>query len=203
MAAAPQRGANPHSRRRAGWGWVSIAAALLIAFLVLKPLSNSPRGEEDSLSSERKKDNIDLPTLPPTGGAGRGAEKQIAVLAKVTPTPQPMRKHRKAARRQNSPIEKPTLAQAEPIIPAESASLPHVEVQSFHEARVSSMDAENDEVDPKMLLYTAEIEMEKTTHKRQAAYEKELMQHGLELLLYLLTEKEEKQADGTVKTQKS
>ncbi|MBR1755329.1 MAG: DUF4922 domain-containing protein [Bacteroidaceae bacterium] len=37
-----------------------------------KPLSNSPRGGEDSLSSGRK-DDIGLAALPPTGGAGRGA----------------------------------------------------------------------------------------------------------------------------------
>ena len=36
----------------------------------LKPLSNSPRGGEDSLSSE---DLAKLTALPPTGGAGRGA----------------------------------------------------------------------------------------------------------------------------------
>lgn len=196
-----------------GWGWVfSIAAVLLIAFL-LWPESHKETttqqevqpvvAEADSLSSERKKDNIGLPTLPPTGGAGRGAEKQIEVLTEVQPTPQPVRKQRKAIKKQSAPLEEPVLAQAEPMIPVESTSQPQVDVQPFHEARVSSMDVGNDVVDPKMLLYTAEIELEKTTHQRQKAHEKEMQQRGLEILLYLMTDKEDEQADGTVNTQKS
>ena len=89
------------------------------------------------------------------------------------------------------------------MIPAEAASQPQVDVQSFHEARVSSMNVGNDEVDPKMLLYTAEIELEKTTHQRQAASEKEMMQRGLELLIYFMTEKEEETPARVVNTQKS
>ena len=89
------------------------------------------------------------------------------------------------------------------MISAEDASQPLVDIQSFHEARVSSMNVGNDEVDPKMLLYTAEIELEKATHQRQEAHEKEMQQRGLELLLYLLTVEEEDVANGTVNTQKS
>ena len=39
------------------------------------PLSNSPRGEEDSITSEDKNENMGLAALPPTGGAGRGANR--------------------------------------------------------------------------------------------------------------------------------
>ncbi|MBR1800249.1 MAG: 4Fe-4S binding protein [Bacteroidaceae bacterium] len=41
-----------------------------------RPLSNSPRGGEDSFSSEEEKDNIGLAVLPPTGGAGSGASRR-------------------------------------------------------------------------------------------------------------------------------
>ena len=95
------------------------------------------------------------------------------------------------------------LVQAEPIISAESASKPQVHDQPFYEARVSSMNAGNNGIDTKMRLYTAEIELEKSTHQRQAAYEKEMMQRGLELLLYFMTEKEDEQTPGTINTQKS
>ena len=55
----------------------------------IRPLSNSPRGGEDSLSSGEK-ENIGLAALPPTGGAGRGASvlfeqkgKELSVEADV------------------------------------------------------------------------------------------------------------------------
>ena len=130
-------------------------------------------------------------------------EKKEEVLAEVQPTPQPVRKQRKAVKKQSAPTEEPMLAQTESMIPAEATSQPQVHNQSFQEARVNSMNVGNDVVDPKMLLYTAEIELEKNTHQRQEASEKEMMQHGLELLLYIITDKEDKLADGTVNTQKS
>jgi len=43
------------------------------------PLSNSPRGGEDSITSEGKNENIGLAALPPTGGAGRGAINRISL----------------------------------------------------------------------------------------------------------------------------
>ncbi len=46
---------------------------LMVELGLLWPLSNSPRGGEDTLSSGGMVDNIGLPALPPTGGAGRGA----------------------------------------------------------------------------------------------------------------------------------
>ena len=49
VAAAPQRGANPHSRRRAGWGWVlSIVAVLLIAFLLWPEKQETPITQPES-----------------------------------------------------------------------------------------------------------------------------------------------------------
>jgi len=46
---------------------------LMVELGLLWPLSNSPRGGEDTLSSGGMVDNIGLAALPPTGGAGRGA----------------------------------------------------------------------------------------------------------------------------------
>ena len=129
-------------------------------------------------------------------------KKKEEVLVEVTSTPKPTKKCRNAVKKQNTSAE-PVLVQAEPIISAESASKPQVHDQPFYEARVSSMNAGNNGIDTKMRLYTAEIELEKSTHQRQAAYEKEMMQRGLELLLYFMTEKEDEQTPGTINTQKS
>ena len=53
VAAAPQRGANPHSRRRAGWGWAcSIAAVLLIAFLLW------PQDHEKTMTQQEAQPDI-------------------------------------------------------------------------------------------------------------------------------------------------
>lgn len=179
-----------------GWGWVGIAAALLIAFL-LWPESHketTTQQEMQPIVAEADPQPVPRPIVE---------ETKEKVLAEVQPTPQPVKKRRKAAKKQSAPIEEPVLAQAEPMIPAEATSQPQVDAQSFHEAGVSGMDVGNDVVDPKMLLYTAEVELEKNTHLRQEASEKEMMQHGLELLLYIITDKEDNLADGTVNTQKS
>ena len=180
------------------WLYPAIAAvaASILLLLVLR-LSQEPV-EEQSVVAETIEQNTPQPVPQPIIEV-----KTDEVLAEVPPAPQPARKHKKAVRSQSSPIEEPALAQAEPMIPAEATSQPQVDVQSFHEARVSSMNVGNDEVDPKMLLYTAEIELEKTTHQRQAACEKEMMQRGLELLIYFMTEKEEETPARVVNTQKS
>lgn len=175
---------------------LSIAAILLIAFLLwpAKQETSITQPESQPVIAEVNPQPVPQPIVE---------EKKDVVLAEAQPTPQPVREQRKAVKKQSAPIEEPVLAQAEPMIPAEATSQPQVDVQPFHEARVSSMDVGNDVVDPKMLLYTAEIELEKNTHQRQEASEKEMMQHELELLLYIITNKEDKLADGTVNTQKS
>lgn len=180
------------------WLYPAIAtvAASILLLLVIH-FSQAPV-KEQPVVSETIVQRIPLPVSQPIV-----EEKKDVVLAEAQPTPQPVREQRKAVKKQSAPIEEPVLAQAEPMIPAEATSQPQVDVQPFHEARVSGMDVGNDVVDPKMLLYTAEIELEKNTHQRQEAYEKEMMQHELELLLYIITNKEDKLADGTVNTQKS
>ena len=57
----------------------------------------------------------------------------------------------------------------------------------------------------KLHLYAAEIEQEAATHKRQAAYEQEMKQRCLQLLLTLLTPQEEEReaTAGKVRTQQS
>ncbi len=54
------------TRSQYGHGWT------FPCLFKIKPLSSSPRGGENSLSSSVK-DDISLAALPPTGGAGRGA----------------------------------------------------------------------------------------------------------------------------------
>lgn len=191
-----QRVSSKKTNRR--WLYSAIAAVAASILLLLVFRFNQEPVEEQPVVAETTEQSHPQPASQPIVEV-----KTDEVLAEVQPAPQPARKHKKAVRSQISPIEEPALAQAEPMIPAEAASQPQVDVQSFHEARVSSMNVGNDEVDPKMLLYTAEIELEKTTHQRQTASEKEMMQRGLELLIYFMTEKEEETPARVVNTQKS
>lgn len=174
---------------------VSIAAAILIAFLVW------PEGHEKTTIRQEAKPVVakaeSQPALRPIA-----VEKEEGVLTEVQPAPQPLKKQRKAVKKLSTPMEEPVLAQAGPVVPADAASLPQVDVQPSHEARVSSMDVGNKVIDPKMLLYTAERELEKSTHKRQEAYEEEKLRRGLELLLFLISETEDNIAEGAVNTQK-
>ena len=50
-----------------------LAAGYEVETVFVRPLSNSPRGGENPLSSQNILENIGLSALPPTGGAGSGA----------------------------------------------------------------------------------------------------------------------------------
>ena len=109
VAAAPQRGANPHSRRRAGWGWVcSIAAALLIAFLVW------PESHKETTTQPEVKPIVAEADPQPVPQTIVEEEKDV-VLAEVQQKEKPAKKHGEAVGKQSTPVE-PVLAQAEPII---------------------------------------------------------------------------------------
>lgn len=109
VAAAPQRGANPHSRRRAGWGWVcSIAAALLIAFLVW------PESHKETTTQPEVKPIVAEADPQPVPQTIVEEEKDV-VLAEVQQKEKPAKKRKKTVRKQNTPIEEPV----EEIIPAE------------------------------------------------------------------------------------
>lgn len=137
---------------------ISIAAVLVLAVLIWpKQQEGSATQEVVPAVAETESQPVPQPIVE---------EKKDEVLAEVQPAPQPVKQRRKNVKRQSTPIEEPSLAQAEPIIPAESASQPQVHTQSYHEARVSGMEAGNEDVDSKMKLYAVEVEQEQAPHKR-------------------------------------
>ncbi|MBR1800033.1 MAG: hypothetical protein IJ767_00850 [Bacteroidaceae bacterium] len=178
--------------------WVrffSVAAILVLAFLLW------PKGHETSQTPTSVLPAIvEVHTQPEPESSQVVEARGEEVLAEVTPTPQPVSKQRKATKK-SAPIEEPTLAQAEPIIPVESASQPPVDDYSYNEGEM--MAAGNVKDETKAQWYASEIRQEQATHQRQAAYEKEKRRRELELLMYLLSETEEDVPEGTVKTQKS
>ena len=94
---------------------------------------------------------------------------------------------------------KPLLAQATPT------EQPQVQPQPIAEKKKSDEKVKRAEIDLKTRLHYAELELEKATHKRQAAYEQEMKQRCLQLVLTLLTPQEEEReaTAGKVRTQQS
>ena len=101
-----------------------------------------------------------------------------------------------------------TQQQPQTINKGESVSaLPEPQIESSNKSQAQAQrlpDEESiDDVDLKAQLYSAEIELERAVHQRQAAYEKEMMQRSLELLIYIMEQEDEEMPTGGVKTQKS
>lgn len=96
--------------------------------------------------------------------------------------------------------EKPMLAQA-----TQPQVQPQIQPQPIAEKKKTDEKVKKAEIDLKKQLHYAELEMEKATHRRQAAYEKEMKQRCLQLVLTILTpQEEEKEATaGKVRTQQS
>ena len=59
------------------------------------------------------------------------------------------------------------------------------------------------EIDIKEQLHYAELELEKATHRRQAAHKEEMKQRCLELVLTIMTHNEKEATAGKVRTQQS
>lgn len=102
--------------------------------------------------------------------------------------------------------EKTTVKQAKPLLAqATPTEQPQVQPQPIAEKKKSDEKVKRAEIDLKTRLHYAELELEKATHKRQAAYEQEMKQRCLQLVLTLLTPQEEEReaTAGKVKTQQS
>ena len=99
--------------------------------------------------------------------------------------------------------EKPMLAQATQH--QQPQVQPQIQPQPIAEKKKTDEKVKKAEIDLKKQLHYAELEMEKATHRRQAAYEKEMKQRCLQLVLTILTpQEEEKEATaGKVRTQQS
>lgn len=96
------------------WVMTGIAASiiLLIGFSVL--MKDERPTEQQPVVAE----TIEQSTPQPVVSEPIVEEKQEDALPEVQPTPQPAKKRRKAVKKQGTPIEKPLLAEAEPITEA-------------------------------------------------------------------------------------
>ena len=167
-----------------------IAAAVILTFLlwpeVNTPLPTSSQGEGSGHLQERAEAKTQPPTVEMTEGHA------MMVVAEQQPTPASTPPTTVATRPPQAPKHV-----AKTVIPAELLPQEQAQVQCL--SNEESMAAD----DAKAQLCSAEIELEQAVHQRQAAYEAEMMQRSLELLIYIMGQEDEEKPTGGVKTQKS
>lgn len=164
-----------------GWGWVlSVAAAVLIAFLLW------PEGD----SLERTKVETQ--------------REAVIVQAEVPKAEVPQEETARHETKDEVDALRASSMPAKPLVVTLNhqprAPLP-VEAKPTDEA--AGEVEENKELNHMAELCAAEREMEESVHRRQAAYEAEMMQRSLELLIYIMGQEDEEKPTGGVKTQKS
>ena len=152
---------------------VSGIAAAVVLAFLLWPGRNSP-----------------LPTSPMEEGSGHQQERAEAKTQQPAPASTPPM----------TVVTRPPQAHkhiAQAVISAESLPQDQAQVQCLSNEESMADD------DAKAKLCSAEIELEQAVHQRQAAYEAEMMQRSLELLIYIMEPKDEEMPTGGVRTQKS
>ena len=168
-----------HDRQYWAWG-LSIAAAVLIAFLLW------PEG--DSLEQTKVETQ----------------REAVIVQAEVPKAEVPQEETARHETKDEVDALRASSMPAKPLVVTLNhqprAPLP-VEAKPTDEA--AGEVEENKELNHMAELCAAEREMEESVHRRQAAYEAEMMQRSLELLLYIMGQEDEEKPTGGVKTQKS
>ena len=101
------------------WLYPSIAtiAASVLLLLVFR-FSQWPVEEQPIVQQPVVAETIEQSTPQPVVSEPIVEEKQEDALPEVQPTPQPVKKRRKAVKKQSTPIEEPLLAEAEPVTEA-------------------------------------------------------------------------------------
>ena len=140
--------------------------------------------------------------LQPPLMAEKTEKPSTAKKAEVIPSTKVTKKEKTMVAKEKPMVTKtakPLLAQATPT------KQPQVQPQPIAEKKKSDEKVKRAEIDLKTRLHYAELELEKATHKRQAAYEQEMKQRCLQLVLTLLTPQEEEReaTAGKVRTQQS
>ncbi len=195
MQRIEEQTAKPKHRRV--WLYSGIAAAAASVLLLLTLHYNKVEPKQENIVAQQTeqptttKETEETPTTTVTK-----EEKTMVAEAKTT-----VAKEKTMVTQEKTTVkqEKQLLAQATPT------EQPQVQPQPIAEKKKSDEKVKRAEIDLKTRLHYAELELEKATHKRQAAYEQEMKQRCLQLVLTLLTPQEEEReaTAGKVRTQQS
>lgn len=205
-----QRIEEPHPRKKGRikslpyWGRLVGATAAASVLLLLTLHYNKVEPKQENIVAQQTeqptttKETEETPTTTVTK-----EEKTMVAEAKTT-----VAKEKTMVKQAKTMVteEKTTVKQEKPLLAqATPTEQPQVQPQPIAEKKKSDEKVKRAEIDLKTRLHYAELELEKATHKRQAAYEQEMKQRCLQLVLTLLTPQEEEReaTAGKVRTQQS
>ena len=189
------------------WGrLVGATAASILLLLTLHYYNNGVKPEEKTVIAQQSEQQTPL--------MEKQSEQQPPLMAEKTEKPSTAKKTEVIPSTKVTKKEKPMVAKEKPMVTKTAKPLlaqatpteqPQVQPQPIAEKKKSDEKVKRAEIDLKTRLHYAELELEKATHKRQAAYEQEMKQRCLQLVLTLLTPQEEEReaTAGKVKTQQS
>ena len=190
------------------WGRLvgATAAASVLLLLTLHYYNNGVKPEEKAVIAQQSEQQTPLmekqTEQQPPLMAEQTEKPSMAKKTEVIPSTRVAKKEKTMVAKEKPMVTKtakPLLAQATPT------EQPQVQPQPIAEKKKSDEKVKRAEIDLKTRLHYAELELEKATHKRQAAYEQEMKQRCLQLVLTLLTPQEEEReaTAGKVRTQQS
>ena len=185
------------------WGRLVGAAAAASALLLLTlHYNNGVKPEEKTVIAQQSEQQTPL--------MEKQTEQQPPLMAEKTEKPSTAKKTEVIPSTKVTKKEKTIVAKEKPMVtktakPLLAQATPTEQPQPIAEKKKSDEKVKRAEIDLKTRLHYAELELEKATHKRQAAYEQEMKQRCLQLVLTLLTPQEEEReaTAGKVRTQQS
>ena len=195
MQRIEEQTAKPKHRRVWLYSGIAAAAASVLLLLTLHYYNNGVKPEEKTAIAQQTEQQPPL-MAEKTEKPSTAKKTEVIPSTKVTKKEKTMVAKEKPM---TAKTAKPLLAQATPT------EQPQVQPQPIAEKKKSDEKVKRAEIDLKTRLHYAELELEKATHKRQAAYEQEMKQRCLQLVLTLLTPQEEEReaTAGKVRTQQS
>lgn len=207
MQRIEEQTAKPKHRRVWLYSGIAAAAASILLLLTLHYNNNNGvKPEEKTVIAKQTEQQTPLmekqSEQQPPLMAEQAEKLSTAKKTEVIPSTKVTIKEKTMVTKEKSMVTKtakPLLAQATPT------EQPQVQPQPIAEKKKSDEKVKRAEIDLKTRLHYAELELEKATHKRQAAYEQEMKQRCLQLVLTLLTPQEEEReaTAGKVRTQQS
>lgn len=206
MQRIEEQTAKPKHRRVWLYSGIAAAAASVLLLLTLHYNKVEPK-QENIVAEQTERPTTTTKTEETPTTTVTKEEKTMVAEAKTT-----VAKEKTKVKQTKTMVteEKTTVKQEKPILAQatqhqQPQMQPQIQPQPIAEKKKTDEKVKKAEIDLKKQLHYAELEMEKATHRRQAAYEKEMKQRCLQLVLTILTpQEEEKEATaGKVRTQQS
>ena len=203
MQRIEEQTAKPKHRRVWLYSGIAAAAASILLLLTLHYNNNNGvKPEEKTVIAKQTEQQTPL--------MEKQSEQQPPLMAEQAEKLSTAKKTEVIPSTKVTIKEKTMVAKEKPMVtktakPLLAQATPTEQPQPIAEKKKSDEKVKRAEIDLKTRLHYAELELEKATHKRQAAYEQEMKQRCLQLVLTLLTPQEEEReaTAGKVRTQQS